>query len=212
MEKHSNIICGFFSDYCVFSYPFCWTVGNLTNNSMVIPAGWEFAFNTSDPVHTDIWCNNTLNVQQTFRTFPAHSAPLGLIFYTQPPSSAQYAFSSAVGNIFVTFHATYPTPSGTGGYEIRQVQMSNGVPLSDSDFFYFNGTGAITNTAVWPWRPVDVKQGINGELFVTSDGNGAVLLIRNYQQTQKNAQTTRTNRSAIVLLLIISAVIYLLSW
>ena len=178
---------------------------------MVIPSGWELAFNPNDPVYTDSWCNNTSNVQRAFRTFPAHSAPLGLIFYAQPSSSAQYAFSSAVGNIFVTFHATYPTPSGIGGYELRQVVMSNGVPVSDNDFFYFNGTGSLTNTAVWPWRPVDVKQGINGELFITSDGNGAVLLIRNYAQTQNTAQMTRSNGAVTTLLPIIVAIIFIIT-
>ena len=97
----------------------------------------------------------------------AHSAPLGLTFYSGNQFPEAYR-----GDLFVAFHGSWNRSAPTG-YKVVRIRMGE------------NGSGEVEDFAVgWlradrsNWgRPVDVLTGSDGSLFVSDDGGGTVYRI-----------------------------------
>lgn len=101
-------------------------------------------------------------------TFQAHSAPLGIAFYTGTQFPAPYR-----GGVFVAFHGSWNRSVPTG-YKLEFVQVENGRPAAISDFI----TGFLPAPSGPPWmRPVGVLVARDGSLLVSDDFGGRVLRV-----------------------------------
>jgi putative membrane-bound dehydrogenase-like protein len=102
----------------------------------------------------------------------AHSAPLGLGFYTGETFPEQFR-----GDMFVAFHGSWNRTVPTG-YKIVRVQMKDGQPdtsaadqmVQDFATGWFLGADAFG-------RPVDVMTAPDGSLLVTDDAADAIYSI-----------------------------------
>ena len=97
----------------------------------------------------------------------AHSAPLGLTFYTGEQFPSEYR-----GNLFVAFHGSWNRSVPTG-YKVVRIPMQGGAAGPAQDFAS-GWLGAGGNA--WG-RPVDVITGRDGSLFVSDDGGGRIWRI-----------------------------------
>ena len=98
--------------------------------------------------------------------FQAHSAPLGLCFYTGGQFPAEYR-----GDAFVCFHGSWNRAVPTG-YKLVRVRMRQGRPVSYQDFL----TGFLAGRQV-SGRPVDVRMGPDGALYFSDDLRGRIFRV-----------------------------------
>ncbi|MDQ0473474.1 PQQ-dependent sugar dehydrogenase [Labrys wisconsinensis] len=100
--------------------------------------------------------------------FQAHSAPLGIAFYTGEAFPPDYR-----GDAFVTFHGSWNRGRRTG-YKVVRLPFRDGRPTGDYEDFL---TGmVVSDDAVWG-RPVGVAMAADGALLVSEDGNGTIWRI-----------------------------------
>jgi glucose/arabinose dehydrogenase len=97
----------------------------------------------------------------------AHSAPLGLTFYTGEQFPAEYH-----GDLFVAFHGSWNRSVPTG-YKVVRIPMEDGEPALVQDF----AVGWLREDGSHWGRPVDVLTGPDGSLFVSDDGGGAIYRV-----------------------------------
>lgn len=88
----------------------------------------------------------------------AHSAPLGLAFYTGTAFPAQYR-----GDLFIAFHGSWNRTVPTG-YKVVRVRIKDGKPAGIEDF----ASGWLDGFRVHG-RPTDVIVGPDGALYVSDD-------------------------------------------
>jgi glucose/arabinose dehydrogenase len=110
----------------------------------------------------------------------AHSAPLGLAFYTgadrgSPSSREDVAFPDEyLGNLFVAFHGSWNRSVPTGYKVVRIGFDASGKPLPPADF----ATGFVDEKEnKVRGRPVGVITGPDGALYVSDDKGGFVYRI-----------------------------------
>ena len=97
----------------------------------------------------------------------AHSAPLGLTFYSGEQFPAEYR-----GDLFVAYHGSWNRSVPTG-YKVVRIPMEGGLPGSVQDFA---GGWLGADGSAWG-RPVDVITAPDGSLFVSDDAGGKVYRI-----------------------------------
>ncbi|GMK40767.1 L-sorbosone dehydrogenase [Paenibacillus sp. CCS19] len=97
----------------------------------------------------------------------AHSAPLGVQFYSGTQFPAAYQ-----DRLFITFHGSWNRTEGTG-YKIVSVPFENGEPTGPPDDFL---TGWLTDSGVWG-RPVGVLQTTDGALLISDDKGGVIYRV-----------------------------------
>ncbi|MBV9783628.1 MAG: sorbosone dehydrogenase family protein [Acidisphaera sp.] len=97
----------------------------------------------------------------------AHSAPLGVTFYTGAMFPAEYR-----GDAFVALHGSWNRALRTG-YKVIRVRLRDGRPTGEYEDFL---TGFNQGDRVWG-RPVDVAVAHDGALLVTEDANGTIWRI-----------------------------------
>lgn len=97
----------------------------------------------------------------------AHSAPLGMVFYTADAFPEAYR-----GDLFVALHGSWNRSERTG-YKVVRVHVDDGAPVSYEDF----ATGWLSAGRVHG-RPVDVTVGPHGDLFMSDDDGGRIYKIR----------------------------------
>lgn len=97
----------------------------------------------------------------------AHSAPLGLTFYsgTQFPSAYQ-------GDLYVAFHGSWNRSVPTG-YKVVRIEMEDGQPGQVYDF----AAGWLREDGSRWGRPVDVITGADGSLYVSDDEESLIYRI-----------------------------------
>jgi glucose/arabinose dehydrogenase len=93
----------------------------------------------------------------------AHSAPLGLGFYTGSQFPVEYR-----GGLFVAFHGSWNRSVPTG-YKVVFIPFQDGKAGAAQDF----ATGWLANGADWG-RPVDVITAPDGSLFVSDDSGSTI--------------------------------------
>ncbi|HEY9899361.1 MAG TPA: sorbosone dehydrogenase family protein [Pantanalinema sp.] len=98
--------------------------------------------------------------------FQAHSAPLGLAFYTGKQFPADYH-----GDAFVAFHGSWNREIPTG-YKVVRVRFKGARPVAYEDFV----TGWLRDRKAWG-RPVDVLVARDGALLVSDDAGGRIYRI-----------------------------------
>ncbi len=95
-------------------------------------------------------------------TVQAHSAPLGLVFYTGMTFPTEYR-----GDAFMTYHGSWDRTIPTGAKVVR-VRVANGRPTAVQDFV----TGwQLADGSRWG-RPVGVLVLPDGSLLVSDDEEG----------------------------------------
>jgi glucose/arabinose dehydrogenase len=100
----------------------------------------------------------------------AHSAPLGLLFYTGRQFPPEYQ-----GDAFVALHGSTNTRERTG-YKIVRLRMRDGRPLEGYEDFLTGWMLHPRRREVWG-RPVGLAQAPDGSLLITEDGNGRVYRV-----------------------------------
>jgi glucose/arabinose dehydrogenase len=98
----------------------------------------------------------------------AHSASLGLTFYTSGAFPSEYR-----GDGFAAEHGSWNRSKRTG-YKVIRIRLRDGVPTGEYQDFV---TGFVINDSeVWG-RPVGVAVAHDGALLVSEDGNGTIWRI-----------------------------------
>jgi len=96
----------------------------------------------------------------------AHSAPIGLAFYTGTQFPAEYR-----GSLFVAYRGSWNRTVPTG-YKVVRVRFRDGKPAGVEDF----ATGWLEGAAAWG-RPVDLIVGRDGALYLSDQGAGRIYRI-----------------------------------
>jgi glucose/arabinose dehydrogenase len=96
----------------------------------------------------------------------AHSAPIGLAFYTGSQFPAEYR-----GSLFVAYRGSWNRSIPTG-YKVVRIRFQDGKPAGVEDF----ATGWLAGTSAWG-RPVDVALGRDGALYVSDQQAGRIYRI-----------------------------------
>jgi len=96
-------------------------------------------------------------------TFTAHSAPLGIAFYTGSMFPADYQ-----GDAFVAYHGSWNRSVPTGVKVVR-VHVQNGLAVSIEDFV----VGWISTNPYWG-RPVGLLVMPDGALLISDDASGRI--------------------------------------
>jgi glucose/arabinose dehydrogenase len=107
--------------------------------------------------------------------FPAHWAPLGMLFYTGDMFPERY-----LNGAFVAFHGSRFEPEATGdlpGYNVVFVPFDGDLPAAGRDFEVFASEFAgdarpLPDEA--EHRPVALAQGPDGELYISDDHAGRI--------------------------------------
>jgi glucose/arabinose dehydrogenase len=102
----------------------------------------------------------------------AHSAPLGLTFYTARTGAAAFP-ADYRGDAFVALHGSWNRSKRTG-YKLVRLKLKNGAPTGTYEDFL---TGfVVDDRSVWG-RPVGVAVAHDGALLVSDDGGGMIWRI-----------------------------------
>jgi glucose/arabinose dehydrogenase len=131
-----------------YGWPFC-----ISNGV------WDSNFNQRDQAFCDKTIKPALPMQ-------AHSAPLGISFYTGKQFPADF-----VGDAFVSFHGSWNRAEKTG-YKVVRIRVQNGRPVSYEDF----ATGWLVGENSWG-RPVMPMMMGDGSLLITDDATFAVYRV-----------------------------------
>ena len=106
--------------------------------------------------------------EQPIVAMQAHSAPLGVTFYTGDACSVDYQ-----GDLFIAFHGSWNRSEPTG-YKIVRVPLEGSNPVGPVEDF---ATGWLNNDGSSNGRPVDVVVGSDGALYVSDDKGGFIYRI-----------------------------------
>jgi glucose/arabinose dehydrogenase len=108
--------------------------------------------------------------------FPAHNAPVGMMFYTGTQFPAEYR-----NGAFITFHGSWNrAPFAMDGFNIRFVPFKGETPAGDHNVFAdgFAGTKAPMQPNQAAYRPVGIAQAPDGSIYVSDDVKGRIWRIR----------------------------------
>jgi glucose/arabinose dehydrogenase len=125
--------------------------------------GWPHCYlpGEKNPEYQSADCSS---VQAPAITFQAHSAPLGMAFYTGTAFPSSYR-----GDAFVAYHGSWNRSVPTGAKVVR-VQAQNGVPVGIDDFV----TGwQLSDGSRWG-RPVGIVMAADGALLISDDVGGKI--------------------------------------
>ena len=129
--------------------------------------GWPRCINGTDPDPQFGFPGACEGVARPAAELQAHSAPLGLTFYTASQFPAHYR-----GDLLVAFHGSWNRSEPTG-YKLVRVRMRDGRPTGEVEDFV---TGWLDEVPAWG-RPVDVRVGSDGSLYLSDDKTGQIYRI-----------------------------------
>lgn len=132
--------------------------------------GWPYCYGNHVPDTkfggTAEHCQNTIPPKVELQ---AHSAPLGLIFYTGKMFPPDYR-----GDLFVALHGSWNRSVPTG-YKIVRVKLDdNGDPIKTEDLITGWLAPGETRLGKWMGRPVGFAIGPDGSLYISDDGSGSI--------------------------------------
>ena len=125
--------------------------------------GWPQCYlpNRPNPEYSGANCST---VTAPAITFTAHSAPLGIAFYTGTMFPAGYQ-----GDAFVAYHGSWNRSVPTGAKVVR-VHVQGGVPVSITDFIV---GWQLADYSRWG-RPAGLLVLPDGSLLITDDSSGRI--------------------------------------
>jgi glucose/arabinose dehydrogenase len=130
---------------------------------------WYYLGKHEDPRHKGERPDLAEHVTLPDLLLQAHSAPLGLCFYTATSGPSLFP-TEYRGNVFVALHGSWNRNRRTG-YKVVRVPLKNGVPTGE--YIDFLTGFVIDDQTVWG-RPVSVAIAHDGALLVTDDGSDSV--------------------------------------
>ena len=141
-----------------FGWPFCY--GNKVKDNTFNPAKFE-------RIDIPMDCNQT---DAPAIELPAHSAPLGLVFISSDKWSNQWK-----NDLLVAYHGSWNRSEPTGYKIVRFKVDKNGNLSETSDFItgWLSSPPAGGKRKVYG-RPVDLKFGPNGVLYISDDAAGII--------------------------------------
>ena len=129
---------------------------------------WFYIGDNQDPRHAGERADLKGRITVPDVLIQAHSASLGLTFYTGDAFPAEYR-----GDGFAAEHGSWNRSKRTG-YKVIRIRLRDGVPTGEYEDFV---TGFVVNDSdVWG-RPVGVAVARDGALLVSEDGNGTIWRI-----------------------------------
>jgi glucose/arabinose dehydrogenase len=109
---------------------------------------------------------------QPLIAFPAHWAPMSVLFYTGKMFPAEYR-----GGAFVAFHGSaYRAPLPQEGYQVVFLRFKEGL-AADYTPFATGFAGGMTSPEGANHRPVGLALGADGALFLSDDKGGRIWRI-----------------------------------
>ncbi len=108
-------------------------------------------------------------VEQALVDLQAHSAPLGLVFYTGDQFPAEYR-----GDLFVAYHGSWNRSVPTG-YKVVRIPLNGSDLAGPVEDFVAGWLDESTGQA--SGRPVGLAVGPDGSLFVSDDKGGIIYRI-----------------------------------
>lgn len=115
---------------------------------------------------TETACNG---IESPVVEMQAHSAPLGLIFYTGSTFPPEYQ-----GNLFIAFHGSWNRRVPTG-YKVVRLPLSGSRPAGPVQDFV---TGWLKEDGTADGRPVGLAVGPDGALYISDDKGGFIYRIQ----------------------------------
>lgn len=132
---------------------------------------WYYIGGHEDPRHAGERPDLAAKVARPDVLVQAHSAPLGMTFYTgQGPAAFPPEYQ---GDAFVALHGSWNRSQRTG-YKLVRLHLRDGVP--DGAYADFLTGFVLDDDHVWG-RPVGVTVAHDGALLVSDDGNGTIWRI-----------------------------------
>jgi len=110
--------------------------------------------------------------------FPAHMAPMGVLFYTGNQFPEKYK-----NGAFISFHGSWNrAPLPQEGFFVAFVPFKDGKATGEWEIFANGFAGVengakVTNTAKAKARPCGLAQGPDGSIYVSDDTKGAIFKI-----------------------------------
>jgi glucose/arabinose dehydrogenase len=135
--------------------------------------GWPYCYGNRIPDSTfggtPARCSATIPPRVEVQ---AHSAPLGLVFYSGQMFPAEYQ-----GDLFVAFHGSWNRSVPTG-YKIIRVKMNAcGEPQGVQDFITGWLPPGEARRGKWMGRPVGLVIGPDGSLYISDDASGSIYRV-----------------------------------
>jgi glucose/arabinose dehydrogenase len=125
---------------------------------------WYYLGDHQDPRHKDERADLANHITTPDVLIQAHSAPLGIAFYSADQFPSEYK-----GDAFVTLHGSWNRAKRTG-YKVVRLVMKDGKPTGEYEDFL---VGFVDDDkSVWG-RPVGVAVTHDGSLLVSDDGSGS---------------------------------------
>ena len=101
-------------------------------------------------------------------SYQAHSAPIGLVFYTGSQFPAEYR-----NDAFVTLHGSWNRLPATG-YKVVRIRFQNGKPVAFEDFL----TGFLSSDGKKQFgRPSGIAVAKDGALLISDDTQGIIYRV-----------------------------------
>ena len=126
---------------------------------------WYYLGDHQDPRHKGARADLAKSIATPDILIQAHSAPLGLAFYTADQFPSEYK-----GDAFLTLHGSWNRSKRTG-YKVVRLVMKDGKPTGVYEDFLVGFVADDRN--VWG-RPVGVAVTHDGSLLVSDDGSGSI--------------------------------------
>ncbi|NJN16339.1 MAG: sorbosone dehydrogenase family protein [Oscillochloris sp.] len=131
--------------------------------------GWPYCYGDRQPNPEFADPARCANTEGPAYTFPAHWAPLGMVFYDGLNFPPAYQ-----GDALVAFHGSAGDQLGTRvGYNVVRVRFRDGQPVAHEDLL----RGFIIGNDAWA-RPAGLAIDRDGSVLMSDDFGGRILRIR----------------------------------
>jgi glucose/arabinose dehydrogenase len=126
---------------------------------------WYYLGDHQDPRHKGERPDLAKSITTPDVLIQAHSAPLGIAFYTADQFPSDYK-----DDAFVTLHGSWNRSKRTG-YKVVRLMMKDGKPTGVYEDFL---VGFVVDDRIVWGRPVGVAVTHDGSLLVSDDGSGSI--------------------------------------